>query len=69
MLCFSIGLAITMVAAGVVGALGVKHASKRFSSFGAFARRAPYASSALIILVGLYVSYHSIQSRHAAGVV
>lgn len=68
-LCFSIGLAITMVAAGVVAALGVKHASKRFSGFGTFARRAPYASSALIILVGLYVGYHGIQSLHAAGVV
>lgn len=68
-LCFSIGLAITMVAAGVVAALGVKHASKRFSGFGTFARRAPYASSALIILVGLYIGYHGIQSLHAAGVV
>jgi nickel/cobalt transporter (NicO) family protein len=68
-LCFSIGLAITMVAAGVVAALGVKHASKRFSGFGTFARRAPYASSALIILVGLYVGYHGIQSLHDAGVV
>ncbi|GER21401.1 nickel transporter [Variovorax paradoxus] len=68
-LCFSIGLAITMVAAGVVAALGMKHASKRFSNFGAFARRAPYVSSALIILVGLYVGYHGIQSLHAAGVV
>ncbi|MGJ7538490.1 MULTISPECIES: nickel/cobalt efflux protein RcnA [unclassified Variovorax] len=68
-LCFSIGLAITMVAAGVVAALGMKHASKRFSGFGTFARRAPYASSALIILVGLYVGYHGIQSLHAAGVV
>ncbi|MCR6478479.1 nickel/cobalt efflux protein RcnA [Variovorax sp. ZS18.2.2] len=68
-LCFSIGLAITMVAAGVVAALGVKHASKRFSGFGTFARRAPYASSALIILVGLYVGYHGVQSLHAAGVV
>lgn len=68
-LCFSIGLAITMVAAGVIAALGVKHASKRFSGFGTFARRAPYASSALIILVGLYVGYHGIQSLHAAGVV
>ena len=67
-LCFSIGLAITMVAAGVVAALGVKHASKRFSGFGTFARRAPYASSALIILVGLYVGYHGLRSLHASGV-
>ena len=66
-LCFSIGLAITMVSAGVVAALGVKHASKRFSGFGKFARRAPYASSALIILVGLYVGYHGLAALHASG--
>ena len=64
-LCFSIGLAVTMVAAGVVAALGVKHASRRFAGFGTFARRAPYASSALIILVGLYMGY---QGLHAFGV-
>lgn len=66
-LCFSIGLAITMVAAGVVAALGVKHASQRFSGFGSFARRAPYASSFLIILVGLYVGYHGLQTLHQSG--
>lgn len=66
-LCFSIGLAITMVSAGVVAALGVKHASKRFSGFGTFARRAPYASSALIITVGIYVGYQGLQALHAVG--
>lgn len=63
-LCFSVGLAITMVSAGVVAALGVKHASRRFSGFGTFARRAPYASSALIILVGLYIGYQGLQALH-----
>lgn len=67
-LCFSVGLAITMVSAGVVAALGVKHASRRFAGFGKFARRAPYASSALIILVGLYVGYHGLLSLQASGV-
>ena len=53
-LCFSIGLAVTMVTVGVVAALGVRHAERRFAgAFSAFARRAPYASGALIILVGL----------------
>ncbi len=69
-LCFSIGLAVTMVAAGVVAALGVKHASRRFAGFGTFARRAPYASSALIIAVGLYLGYQGLQAlsggSHAA---
>lgn len=66
-LCFSIGLAITMVAAGTVAALGVRHASSRWSGFSTFARRAPYASSALIILVGLYVGYQGLHALHWAG--
>ncbi|MGB4107828.1 MAG: nickel/cobalt efflux protein RcnA [Alphaproteobacteria bacterium] len=60
-LCFSIGLALTLVASGTIAAIGVRHASKRFSGFGKFARRAPYFSSALIICIGLYVCYHGLQ--------
>ena len=56
-LCFSIGLAITLVTVGVAAALSVRHVSNRFSWFGTVAHRAPYLSSALIILVGLYVGY------------
>lgn len=57
-LCFSIGLALTMVLSGVLAALSVKHVSTRWSGFGEFARKAPYFSGALIMLVGLYVGYH-----------
>jgi nickel/cobalt exporter len=57
-LCFSIGLALTMVASGIVAALSIRHVSKRWSGFGTFARKAPYFSSAVIIMVGLYVFYH-----------
>lgn len=53
-LCFSIGLAITMVSVGAAAALSVRHVSRRWSGFAEFARRAPYFSSALIICVGLY---------------
>lgn len=56
-MCFSIGLALTMVTAGVLAALSVKHVASRWSGFGAFARRAPYASAVLIVLVGLYTGY------------
>ncbi|MES2096799.1 MAG: nickel/cobalt efflux transporter [Pseudomonadota bacterium] len=56
-LCFSVGLALTLVTVGATAALSVRHASKRFSWFGAVARRAPYLSSVLIIIVGLYVGY------------
>lgn len=54
-LCFSIGLAITMVASGVIAALSVRHISRRFGGFGELVRRAPYVSGGVILLVGLYV--------------
>jgi nickel/cobalt transporter (NicO) family protein len=63
--CFSAGLALTMVSAGVIAALSVKHVANRWSGFSAFARRAPYASGALIICVGLYMG---IQGLHALSV-
>ena len=53
--CFSIGLALTMVASGVIAALSVKHVSKRFSGFGDIVRKAPYVSGAVILLIGLYL--------------
>ena len=61
---FSIGLALTMVASGVVAALGVKHLSKHVSSgrFSEFAAKAPYFSGGLILLVGLYVGYQGLHA-------
>lgn len=56
--CFSIGLAITLVAVGAAAAIGVGHVSRRWPAFEAFARRAPYVSSLLIIAVGIYVGWH-----------
>lgn len=57
-LCFSIGLAITLVTVGALAALSVRQATKRWSWFSTVARKAPYFSSLLIIAVGLYVGYH-----------
>ena len=52
-LCFSVGLAATMVSVGVIAALGMRHAEQRWSTgFAVFARRAPYFSGALIGVVG-----------------
>jgi nickel/cobalt transporter (NicO) family protein len=56
-LCFSIGLAITLVSVGVAAALGAQQAAQRFSWFGSLMQRAPYLSSSLIILVGLYTAW------------
>ena len=61
-LCFSIGLALTMVATGTVAALGVRHAARRFSGFGELARKAPYFSGAVILLVGLYLGYQGLHA-------
>ena len=57
-LCFSIGLAITMVTSGVIAAVSVKQVSKRWSGFGEIVRKAPYVSGAVILVVGLYVAVH-----------
>ena len=54
-LAFSLGLALTMVASGVLAALSVKHVSKRFAGFGELVRRAPYVSCAVILVIGLYL--------------
>lgn len=59
---FSVGLAVTLVASGVIAALGVKHAAKRWSGFGEFARTAPYFSSVLIAAVGLYMGYQGLHA-------
>lgn len=65
--CFSVGLALTMVSAGVIAALSVKHVVSRWSGFSDFARRAPYASAALIVLVGLYTGWLGWEGiRHGA---
>lgn len=53
---FSIGLALTMVASGVLAALSVRHVEKRWSGFGEAVRRAPYISGIVILVIGLYVA-------------
>jgi nickel/cobalt exporter len=60
-LCFSIGLALTLVVSGALAALSVRHVSRRWSGFGTFARRAPYVSGALIALVGIYVGTQGLR--------
>ncbi|MBE9607965.1 nickel/cobalt efflux transporter [Chitinilyticum piscinae] len=61
-LSFSAGLALTLVASGAVAALGVRHMAQRWQGFDAFARRAPYFSGALIVLVGLYVGWLGLRA-------
>lgn len=55
-LCFSVGLALTMVTSGVIAALSVKHVSRRWSGFGEIVRKAPLFSGAVILLIGVYIA-------------
>lgn len=60
-LCFSVGLAATMVAVGVVAALGMRQAERRWSgAFAALARRAPYVSAALIAVVAAVLAWQGL---------
>lgn len=66
-LCFSIGLALTMVASGVIAALSVRYAERRFGGFGTLVRKAPYASGVVILCVGAYVALQGWQTLPHVG--
>ncbi|EFF4394677.1 TPA: nickel/cobalt efflux protein RcnA [Escherichia coli] len=55
---FSIGLALTLITVGVGAAISVQQVAKRWSGFNTLAKRAPYFSSLLIGLVGVYMGVH-----------
>ena len=55
-LCFSIGLALTLVTAGVIASLGMKHMDA--AGFSRFTRQIPYFSSGLMLLVAVYMAWH-----------
>ncbi len=57
-LCFSLGLALTFVTVGAAAALSVRHTAKRYAWFESVARRAPFFSGALILMIGFYMGLH-----------
>jgi nickel/cobalt exporter len=59
-LCFSIGLALTMVTTGVIAAMSVRYAGKKFSGFGDIVRRAPYVASLIIVCMGVYITLQGL---------
>ena len=61
-LCFSIGLAVTLIAAGMIAAIGMRHVSSHWSGFGELARRAPYFAGIVMIGLGLYVGWQGWMS-------
>ena len=56
-LCFSIGLAVTMVGVGAAAAISLHRVSKSWADFDLVAKKAPYLSGGLITLVGIYTTY------------
>ena len=64
-LSFSVGLALTMVASGVLAAWSVGQASKRWSGFGDWAAKAPYISTALMLLLSLWMAGEGWQGLQA----
>lgn len=61
-LCFSIGLAITLVLVGAAAAWSVQHASRRFAGLSGWARRAPWLSSGVLTVLGLYFVFAGMRS-------
>ena len=57
---FSVGLALTLVASGVLAAWGMKHATKRWKGIDTFMAKAPYFSSTLIICLGLFIGWQGL---------
>ena len=64
-LSFSVGLALTMVASGVLAAWSVGQASKRWSGFGHWAAKAPYISTVLMLLLAVWMAGEGWQGLHA----
>jgi ABC-type nickel/cobalt efflux system permease component RcnA len=64
-LSFSVGLALTMVASGVLAAWSVGQATKRWSGFGHWAAKAPYISTALMLLLAVWMAGEGWQGLHA----
>ncbi len=61
-LSFSAGLALTMMASGVLAALSLRHVSKRWNGFGEFTRQAPYFSGLIIVGIGIYMGYNGLSA-------
>ncbi|MBI3878570.1 MAG: sulfite exporter TauE/SafE family protein [Verrucomicrobia bacterium] len=55
-LAFSVGLALTLVTVGALAALSVKHATRRFAGLHKLAARMPYASAAVMLIIGALVA-------------
>ena len=57
---FSVGLAITLVAIGIVAAWGTRRAAKTWTRFDVWAARVPYVSGAIIMTLGVVISLRGL---------
>lgn len=64
-LCFGIGLALTLVASGIIAALGARHATRLFRPLEGLGARAPYLSGALMLLVSGYMLLLALHGLNA----
>lgn len=61
---FSIGLALTMITVGVAAAWGARQAMQRFSFLSVWAVRAPYFSSLILGILGIYLLWKGLNHLH-----
>ncbi len=61
-LCFSIGLALTLVASGVLAAVGVRSAGRRFHWLVPLIHKAPYIAGSITLVLGAYLGVSALQS-------
>ena len=59
---FSVGLALTMVASGVIAAVSLRQIARRWSGFGEWVRRAPYVSGGLIMSLGVVLGARAVMA-------
>lgn len=59
---FSIGLASTLVAVGVVAAWGATHARRSWKGFDAWGERIPYISATMVALIGCVVTVRGLMA-------
>ena len=55
-LAFSVGLAITLMSAGLIAAVSLRQASKRFQGIDQYLSRLPYLSVAVMTFIGLVIT-------------
>jgi nickel/cobalt exporter len=59
---FSVGLALTLVSIGVLAAWGARTLAVRHAGLERLTRWAPYASAAIVLLIGLVVTAQGLAS-------